>query len=236
MEYISHYKPTEKEKSSFMVRTYAWMAFALILSAGSAFFFSTNENLMARFWSSKLYFYILAGVELVLVWTLSIALKKISVALASLMFMTYSIINGITLSSIFWIFDIHSIGYCFIATSVMFLLMSIYGIITKQSLVREGHYLMMALIGLIIVTLVNSIVGAITHVRLGFIEKAISIVTVVIFTGLTAYDSQKIIKTACRADNSDAFKKLSIVGALELYLDFINIFLSLLRLFGKSRD
>ena len=111
----------------------------------------------------------------------------------------------------------------------MFILMSIYGKATKQDLSKAGHYLLMALLGLIVVSLINWLLKS------PMVDWLISMATVVIFTGLTAYDTQKILRTAQRANDSDAYRKIAIIGALELYLDFINIFLSLLRLFGKRK-
>ena len=108
--------------------------------------------------------------------------------------------------------------------------MAIYGTFTKQNILSFGRYFSMALIGLVIATIVNLLVKSETF------DWILSIVTVVLFTGLSAYDAQKMTRVSEHAENTDVFKKASIIGALELYLDFINIFLSMLRLFGKRRD
>ncbi|MBQ2463661.1 MAG: Bax inhibitor-1 family protein, partial [Treponema sp.] len=104
-----------------------------------------------------------------------------------------------------------------------------------KNLATAGHYLMMALIGLVIVTVVNRLITFFTHTPLTWLDWLLSVASVIIFTGLTAYDAQKIAMIGSHDDGSDAYKKISIYGALQLYLDFINIFLSLLRLFGKKR-
>lgn len=230
------FKPSIDEKRIFLMKTYLWMCFALIVSAVAAYASSRVPALLKFVWGTRYGFLILAGVEIMLVWTLSATLRTISVFTAFLMFTAYAAINGLTISYIFLLFSKSSIVYCFISTAIMFLLMALYGALTKQSLARAGHYLLMALIGIVVVSLVNTIVTMITRSRLDMLDWIISLATVVIFTGLTAVDSQKILRAAQRADDSDAFKKLAIYGALELYLDFINIFLSLLNLFGKARD
>lgn len=240
MNTVQNYKTKESEKGRFLTKTYAWMALALVLSAAAAWYGSRSVFILKLLWgnplgSSTIGFIILSVAELALVWGLSASIRKISPQAAIFMFIVYSVINGLTLSSVFLVFSISSIAYCFLGAAGMFLVMSIYGLTTKQSLAKAGHYLMMALVGLIIVSVVNLIITRITGETLGFIEWIISIATIVIFTGLTAYDSQKILAAAERADSGEAYRKIAIIGALELYLDFINIFLALLRLFGKSR-
>ena len=235
MNSTSVFKPSVTEKQKFMARTYMWMGFALILSSLAAFFTAGYVSQLfesQQVQAANTLFMIIkvCGIaELVLVFVLSLSLKKISYAGAAFMFIVYSMINGITLSSIFFLFDVTSIAFCFGGAAIMFIFMSIYGMVTKQSLAKAGHYLMMAVVGIIIVSLINFLMRSST------LDWLISIVTVVVFTGLTAYDSQKILITSQRANSSEAYKKISIIGALELYLDFINIFLSLLRLFGRKK-
>ncbi|MBQ0039333.1 MAG: Bax inhibitor-1/YccA family protein [Treponema sp.] len=230
MNTVVNYRPTADDRQKFITKTYMWMGLALIISALAAFFTSTNEQILQMLFTNKaMGFKVIAVVELALVFILSMTLRSISVFGAALMFIAYSLINGITLSAIFLVFDITSIAFCFGGAAAMFIAMSIYGKATKQDLSKAGHYLMMAVLGIVIVSLINWLLKSPT------LDWLISIVTVVVFTGLTAYDTQKILRTAQRADSSDAYKKIAIIGALELYLDFINIFLSLLRLFGKRR-
>ena len=160
---------------------------------------------------------------------LSAGIRKMSFAAAAASFVIYSIVNGLTLSSVLFVYTGTSIARIFVITALMFGAMSIYGATTKNNLQSAGKYLMMAVIGLIIASLVN------IFMRSSSLDWLISFVTVGVFTGLTAYDTQKITEAARYAQNNEGFKKVAIIGALELYLDFVNIFLSLLRLFGKRR-
>lgn len=225
------YRASADERQKFVTRTYMWMGLALIISALAAYYTATSQQMLNMLFANRaMGFKILAIGEIALVFILSMTLRNISVFGAGLMFIAYSVVNGITLSSIFLVFDISSIAFCFGGTALMFIAMSIYGKATKQDLSKAGYYLMMAVIGLVVVSLINWLLKSST------LDWLISIATVVVFTGLTAYDTQKILYSAQRANGSDAYKKIAIVAALELYLDFINIFLSLLRLFGKKNN
>ena len=226
---------TKKEKLAiearkFITRVYAWMAVALIVSAVSAFFAAGSEAAFKLIWGGRhIGFYVLVAVEILLVIIISASLQKIPVGFAGFLFVLYSIVNGLTLSAIFLVFDIHSIGIVFLISAGMFIAMSLYGRFTKQDLNSVGRYLMMALFGLIILAVVNF------FLKSGPLQWIISLVTLVVFIGLTAYDTNKIVRASQLADGSEVFKKAAIYGALELYLDFLNIFLSLLNLFGKKR-
>lgn len=233
---ISFYKASETEKSRFMAKTYLWMTFALAVSAASAWYCANSKELMQLIWGSRFGFIALAIGELVIVMVLSAKIRSISTGSAKLLFVLYSALNGATLSSIFFLYHIDSIYTCFITTAVMFFLMSLYGLTTKQSLAKAGHYLMMLLIGVLIASAVNMLVARIGGGDPSKLDLILSFITVIIFTGLTAYDSQKLLSIAQRADSSEAFKKIAIIGALELYLDFINIFLNLLRIFARNKD
>ena len=226
---------TKKEKLAgearrFIARVYGWMALALVISGISALFAAINPSVYQLIWGGKhIGFYVLVVLEILLVIILSAVTSKISVAAAGFLFFLYSIINGLTLSAIFLVFQISSIGTVFFISAGMFVAMSLYGRYTKQDLNSVGRYLMMAIFGLIIASVVNFIFKS------DILQWIISMVTLVVFIGLTAYDTNKIVKASELADGSDTFKKAAIFGALELYLDFLNIFLSLLNLFGKKR-
>ena len=197
------------------------MALALIISGISAFFAAASPAAYNLIWGGKhIGFYVLAGLEVLLVIIISASIAKIPVGAAGFLFIIYSIINGLTLSAIFLVFFI---------SAAMFFAMSLYGRFTKQDLNSAGRYLMMALFGLIIAAVVNF------FLKSDILQWIISLVTLVVFIGLTAYDTNKIVRASELADGSDTFKRAAIFGALELYLDFINIFLSLLNLFGKKR-
>lgn len=226
---------TKKEKLAvearrFITRVYGWMAVALIVSGFSAFFAAVSPAAQSLIWGGKhIGFYVLVAVEILLVIVISASITKIPVGLAGFIFILYSIVNGLTISAIFLVFEIHSIGIVFLISAAMFFAMSLYGRFTKQDLNSAGRYLMMAVFGLVIAAVVNLLLKS------DVLQWIISLVTLVVFIGLTAYDTNKIVRASQLADGSDTFKKAAIYGALELYLDFLNIFLSLLNLFGKKR-
>lgn len=214
----------------FLTKVYGWMSLALLLSGITAFIVATSPFLINLVFGNKIGFPLLAIGEIVLVWWLSASIRKISTMTASIAFLAYSVINGATLASIFYVFSLDSIIVVFLVSALMFIGMSLYGVFSKSDIMSFGRYFSMAIIGLIVASVINIFLKS-----SGF-NWVISIVTVVIFTGLTAYDTRKMILVSQQADGSDMFQKASIIGALELYLDFINIFLALLRIFGKSRD
>jgi FtsH-binding integral membrane protein len=214
----------------FLTKVYGWMSLALLLSGITAFIVATSPFLINLVFGNKIGFPLLAIGEIVLVWWLSASIRKISTMAASIAFLAYSVINGATLASIFYVFSLDSIIVVFLVSALMFIGMSLYGVFSKSDIMSFGRYFSMAIIGLIVASVINIFLKS-----SGF-SWVISIVTVVIFTGLTAYDTRKMILVSQQADGSDMFQKASIIGALELYLDFINIFLALLRIFGKSRD
>ena len=218
------------EARKFIARVYGWMAVALVLSAASAFFAANSELAFNLIWGGRhIEFYVLVAIEILLVVIISASLPKIPVGFAGFLFVLYSIVNGLTLSAIFLVFEISSIGIVFLISAGMFFAMSLYGRYTKQDLNSAGRYLMMAVFGLVILAVVNLLLKS------SILQWIISLVTLVVFIGLTAYDTNKIVRASALADGSDTFKKAAIYGALELYLDFLNIFLSLLNLFGKKR-
>ena len=223
-------KDFDEISRTFINRVYRWMTLALLISGFTALYTASSQTLISFIFGSKFVFYGLLIAELALVFILSATLHKMSVGLGIFFFLLYSVINGLTLSSIFIVFEIRSISIVFFISAAMFAGMSIYGAKTKQNLMSAGRYLMMALIGLVIASVVNLLLKS------SVLEWIISLVSVGIFTGLTAYDTQKMFRIARNSDDSEIFKKVSVMGALELYLDFINIFLSLLNLFGKRRS
>ena len=225
---MAFYAPTEAERKLFLTRTYLWMGIALLVSAAVSFFAAESGLIISILKATGgMGLIILCIAEIGLVVGLTSSIRKISVANAKLL-------NGLTISTIFFTYTTSSIAVCFVSAAAMFFGMSLYGIKTKSDLTTAGRYLMMALIGIIIASLLNGILFLFGAGSTMF-DWLISVASVVVFTGLTAYDSQKIMRISSRADSSDSFKKIAIYGALELYLDFINIFLSLLRLFGNRK-
>lgn len=219
-----------KEARRFIARVYAWMTLALFLSGATAFIISKSETLINLLWHTK---YVVIGMlilEVVLVWFITIVIEKIPVIVAEILFILYSIVNGITLSAIFVVFKLDSIVSIFLISAGMFACMTAFGFVTKTNIRSFFRYFVMTFFGLIIAAVVNY------FLELDIISKIISFVSVLLFMGLTAVESQKILKASLLADNSDKFKKAAIYGALELYIDFIGIFLNLLKLFGREKD
>lgn len=219
-----------KVKNTFLSRVYGWMTLALVISGVTAFLAATNETIIRLTIGNGFGFLILAVAELALVWWLTASIHKISSGAAFFAFILYSVLNGVTLSSIFLVYKIESIFMVFFISAGMFAAMAVYGTVTKSSLSSFGKFFAMALVGIIIASLVNFLL------RSPMLDWFLSIITVVIFTGLTAYDAQKMLAVSGNASDDEVFKKVSVIGALELYLDFINIFLAMLRLFGRRRD
>ncbi|MFC2615019.1 MAG: Bax inhibitor-1/YccA family protein [Treponema sp.] len=226
---ISLQQANEKISQRFITAVYGWMVAALAIS-GLAAFAVFNSRTLARFiFGSNFTFMGLILAEFALVIILSAGIRKMSFPVAAVSFVIYSIVNGLTLSVVLFAYTRTSVASIFVITALMFGAMSVYGATTKSSLQSAGKYLMMAVIGLVIASLVN------IFMRSSSLDWLISFVTVGVFTGLTAYDTQKITQAARYAQDNEDFKKVAIIGALELYLDFVNIFLALLRLFGKRR-
>lgn len=213
---------------ALMRKVYVWMSLALIITGFTAYYVATNENLLALIYSKPAVMWILIGVELAIVFGVTAAINKLSLPVATLLFVLYSVINGALLSSIFLIYTMSSIATVFFITAGTFGVMSLYGYTTKTDLTSWGKLLMMALIGLIIATVVN------LFMKSSGLEMIISYVGVLIFVGLTAYDTQKIKMMCMQApDAGESMQKLALLGALSLYLDFINLFIYLLRIFGR---
>jgi Integral membrane protein, interacts with FtsH len=226
---ISIKQANEQAQRKFLSGVYQWMVLALAISGAVAWLVAGNPAVQRLVFGNVLVFFALVIGEFALVWWLSAAIRHISVRAAGIAFVAYSVLNGLTLSGVFLLYTGTSVVRIFAITALMFGGMSLYGLKTKSDLRSMGRYLVMALIGIVIAGLVNLFLAS------TWLDMLISMVTVVVFTGLTAYDTQKLLAAANQADGSEVFHKVAIIGALELYLDFINIFLALLRLFG-NRD
>ena len=212
--------------SRIMKRVYLKMFLAMIVTAVTSYVCMNVPAVFLTLMSnSGLYFGLLIA-EVVLVFVLAGALNKLSSPVASLIFYVYSILNGVVLSAILAAYTASSVFSTFVITAAVFGTMTVYGYVTKSDLSRVGTFLFMALIGLIICTIVNIFMKSST------MEWIISFAGVVIFIGLTAWDTQKIKQMAAITDGSQA-GKLATIGALSLYLDFVNLFLYLLRFFGN---
>ena len=212
-------------------KVYLWMAMALVITGLSAYFVATSPALVNAIFGNQIIFWVLILGELGLVIGLSAAINRLSLATATLMFVLYSVVNGVTLASIFFVYTMSSIASVFFITAGTFAAMAAYGYFTNKDLTSWGRILFMALIGIIIASVVNIFVGS------SGLNLIVSYLGVLIFVGLTAYDSQKIKEMLLTApDAGEGMQKLALLGALSLYLDFINLFLYLLRIFGSKRD
>ena len=211
-----------------MRKVYVWMTLALVITGFTAYGVATSPGVLQLIFGNQILFWGMIIAELALVIGVSAAINRLSLTTATLMFILYSVINGALFSSIFLIYTASSIATVFFITAGTFGVMALFGYTTKTDLTSIGKYLFMALIGLIIATLVNMFIKS-----EGF-TYILSYIGVLIFVGLTAYDSQKIKQMLLQApDAGEGAQKLALLGALTLYLDFINLFIYLLRIFGR---
>lgn len=221
---------TNDMANAFLRNVFTNMAIGLTLTGLTAWYVSQTPALINFFLGSKIMFYVVLFAPLALVFFLSARIHKMSVSAATFTFGAYSVINGISLSFIFLVFSLGSIATTFFVTAGTFIAMALVGYTTKVDLTKMGSILYMALIGLIIAMLVNLFLQNET------MDYIVSGIGVLIFTGLTAYDTQKMLRIGQSIDpESNNARKIALMGALTLYLDFINLFLFLLRFFG-SRD
>nr|WP_244614381.1 Bax inhibitor-1/YccA family protein [Elizabethkingia argenteiflava] len=213
-----------------MAGVYGWMALALLVTGLVAYLVAGNELLITSMISNKPLFYGLIIAEFGLVIWLSARITKMSSALSILLFMGYAILNGLTLSLIFLIYTFSSIASTFFITAGTFAVMSVYGYVTKSDLTKIGKILIMLLVGLIIASVVN------LFLKSPLVYWITTYVGVAVFVGLIAYDTQKIKNYFLEVGGQESLLgRIAIMGALTLYLDFINLFLFLLRLFGGGK-
>ena len=216
---------------ALMRKVFVWMTLALAITGLTAYGVATSPTILSLIFSSKVTFFGLIIAEFALVFAISGAINRLSLSTATMLFILYSVINGATLSSIFFAFSVATIGKVFFITAGTFGAMALVGYTTKTDLTSMGKLLFMALLGIIIASVVNMFVAS------SGLDLILSYVGVLVFVGLTAYDTQKI-KQMCQAapDAGESAQKLALIGALSLYLDFINLFLYLLRIFSNNRD
>ena len=216
---------------ALMRKVFVWMTLALAITGLTAYGVATSPALLSLIFSSKVTFFGLIIAEFALVFAISGAINRLSLSTATLLFILYSVVNGATLSSIFFAFSVATIGKVFFITAGTFGAMALVGYTTKTDLTSMGKLLFMALLGIIIASVVNMFVAS------SGLDLILSYVGVLVFVGLTAYDTQKI-KQMCQSapDAGESTQKLALIGALSLYLDFINLFLYLLRIFANNRD
>ncbi len=217
---------------ALMRKVYVWMTLALVITGFTAYAVANSPGIMTAIIANRMLMWGLLIGEFALVWYVSARIDRLSLSTATLLFILYSVLNGATLSIIFLAYTMTSIASVFFITAGTFAAMSLVGYFTKKDLSGLGRILFMGLIGLIIATLVNVFL-----IKSGGFSLIVSYVGVLIFVGLTAYDTQRIKNMLVEADDVSAeAQKIALMGALALYLDFINLFLYLLRIFGGNRE
>ncbi|EJL85806.1 Bax inhibitor-1/YccA family protein [Pantoea sp. BIGb0393] len=216
---------------TYMAQVYGWMTCGLLLTAFVSWFAARTPAVMELVFANRITFFGLIIAQLAVVFVLSGMVHRLSGAVATALFMLYSALTGLTMASIFLVYTYSSIASTFFVTAGMFGAMSFYGYTTKRDLSRFGSLLFMALIGILLASLVNF------WLKSPALMWAITYIGVVVFVGLTAYDTQKLkaIGENINVNDKENLRRTSIMGALTLYLDFINLFLMLLRIFGNRR-
>lgn len=214
-----------------MRKVYLWMTLALMITGITAAGVANSPNILALIYSGQVVMWGIIIAEFGLVIYISARLEKLSLSTATTLFALYSILNGVMLSSIFLLYSTAIISKVFFITAGTFGVTALYGYATKKDLSSLGNILFMALIGLVIATIVN------VFMKSAMFDLILSYIGVIIFVGLTAWDSQKIKHMMMvQQDADESAQRLALIGALSLYLDFINLFLYLLRIFGRSND
>lgn len=214
------------EDNKLLSKSFLWMCIGLLVTFVTGYGVSMNERMLENIFAGSA-FWILLVLELILVIVLSVRVMKMSPTAAKICFILYAFVSGLTFSSIFVAYELTSVMMVFLVSAVIFGVMAYIGYKTNVDLSKVGFYLLMALIGVIVISLINIFIGN------GTLEIILCIVCLLLFLGITAYDVQKIkaLETSGLPEDN-----LAIYGALELYLDFINIFLQILELFAKNKD
>jgi len=217
---------TAERERSFIRSVYGWMFGGLMLTAGAALWVVMSRAMQQLIFGNRAVMWGLLIAEVGLVMFLSFRITKMSAGAAAASFLVYSLLSGLTLSSIFFVYTAGSIASAFVTAAGMFGAMSVYGMVTKRDLTSWGAFFSMGLIGVLICMVVN------IFLKSSILGFAASLIGVVVFVGLTAYDTQTL---KSYATSRELRENLAVFGALRLYLDFVNLFLMLLRLFGGNR-
>ena len=212
-------------ENELLSKTFMWMFIGLAITFGIGFYVSCNENMMYNLFMGYKWI-ILVLLELGIVFALSFFIEKLNPLVAKILFCVYALITGLTFSAIFVVYELGSIIYVFGVTSLVFLVFALLGYYTKMDLSKLGAYLFMALLAVILVSIINIFIGS------SMVETIISIVAIIIFIGYIAYDVYMIRQSNKFEQNEN----MPIFWALQLYIDFINLFIRLLRFLGKQRN
>lgn len=229
---IIYEKDLQKSFSILMGKVYLWMTLALLITGFTAYSVVQSVSLMTIMFEHPLMVFGICGAEIALVFIISSRIRKLGLTQATILFILYSLLNGVTLSFTLLVYQEASIAKAFFITAGTFGIMSLYGYTTKKDLSSIGKLLFFALIGLVIATIVNLFCKS-----SGF-DLIISYAAVIIFIGLTAWDSQKIKKILIEESQygvDEHSQKIALLGALELYLDFVNLFIYILRILGSKK-
>ncbi len=218
--------------AKLMRNVYIWMALALVVTGMAGYYVATSPTALNLIMGNTLVFWLLAIAELGIVFVLSAMIERLSFTTAAIMFVVYSLLNGVLLSSIFLVYTMESITSVFFITAGTFGAMAVVGSFIKKDLSSMGRIFIMALIGIIIASIVNMFMHNDT------LTTILNYLGVLIFVGLTAWDAQriKLMLQQHGTDVNEGTMKIALLGSLSLYLDFINLFLYLLRIFGSRRD
>ena len=212
-----------------MRKVYIWMTMALVITGLCAWGVATSPSMVQLVYGNRAAMWVLLLAELGLVFYTTARINRLSLSTATTLFIIYSALNGVTMSFIFMAFTMASIAKVFFITAATFGATAVYGYVTKADLSKMGNILLMMLFGLIIATVVNM------FIKNGTLDLVLSYIGVVLFVGLTAWDSQQIKRMlSMQVGIDEGAQKLALIGALTLYLDFINLFLYLLRIFGRN--
>lgn len=222
------YETTAVATNTLIRSVYIWMCTALLLTGATATLVAGSPRIMEIVFSSNIFFWGLLIAQFGLVWAISAKVNSFSLPTLSGLFMLYSVLTGVTFSVFFLAFTAESIASTFFITAGTFAAMSLYGYFTKSDLTKLGNLMLMALIGIIIASVVN------IFLKSEMMYWIVTYIGVLVFIGLIAYDTQKI-KALAYANDNEHTQKLAICGALSLYLDFINLFIMLLRIFGQRK-
>jgi FtsH-binding integral membrane protein len=221
-----------QSNASFMSRVYSWMTLALVLSGGVAYSVANVPALVSLLFSNRLVMFGLILLQLGVVVVLSARVEKMSASMTTLLYLLFAVLTGVTFSSIFLAYTSESLFQAFFISASGFAGLSVFGFITKRDLGPLGSFCTIGLFGLIGFMLVTMLFPSMLT---NAVSMTISTLGILIFAGLTAYDTQQIKQLNLSNSSPDMQKKAAITGALRLYLDFINLFLSVLRLFGDRR-
>lgn len=226
---IGRYHSFGSVYTNMMSKVFTWMTFALIITGVTAYGVASSPTLLRTLFTSDSLFLGLLLAQMVLVLVLTAVLNRLSVVMATFLFILYSVLNGVLLSGIFVLYTMTSISKVFFITAGTFGTMAIYGYCTRKNLASMGKILFMALIGLVIATVVN------LFMKSSGLEYIISYVGVVVFSGLTAWDMQKINRLLQREYDNESTQKMCLLGAMTLYLDFVNLFLNFVKILGNRK-